>query len=110
MKHNTPSEKEKTLAFRLFGVCYLACCVVGGGMIGPVSNVLAPTTVGLLNTWRAAILMIYLFIPTLVEMRYKDWSRYTPFFKLRSYSKFVLLILFQVTWQSGLVYGGLKII
>ena len=79
-------------------------------MIGPVSNLIAPTTVGLKNTWRAAILIIYFFIPTLVEMKYNDWSRYAPFFSLQSYQKFLLLILFQVVWQSGLVYGGVMII
>ena len=91
---STPTKKERPLAFKIFGICYLACCVIGGSLIGPVSNLVAPTTTGLKNTWRAAILIIYFTIPTLVEMRYNDWSKYAPFFNLSSYGKFLLLIFF----------------
>ena len=79
-------------------------------MIGPVSNLVAPTTTGLKNTWRAGILIIYFAIPTFVEFKYNDKSKYAPFFNWTAYRKFLLLILFQVLWQLGLVYGGVMII
>ena len=90
--------KQKSLAVRIFGVVYLTCCVVGGAMIGPVSNLVAPTSAGLKNSWRAGILIIYFLIPFLVEMKYNNWERYKPFFNWKAYGSFLCLILCQVIW------------
>ena len=56
------------------------CCVLGGSLIGPISNLVAPKITGVMNCWRAAILVIYFIIPVLVEFKSKSWSDYAPFF------------------------------
>ena len=51
----------------IFGAILLVLCVLGGSLIGPVSNLVAPKNYALKNAWRMAILMIYFFIPCIVE-------------------------------------------
>ena len=86
------------------------CCVLGGSLIGPVSNIVAPEDVFVKNIWRAGILVVYLLIPSLIEFKYKKKSDYASFFTCKNYGIFTAVYICHALWGLGIVYGGVNLI
>ena len=86
------------------------CCVLGGSLIGPVSNIVAPENVFVKNIWRCGVLVIYLLIPSLIEFKYKSKSDYASFFTWKQYGIFTVAYVCYALWNLGIVYGGVNLI
>ena len=108
---NSEVEKKKgSLCWRICGILFLSCCVLGGSLIGPVSNIVAPESVLIKNIWRCGVLVIYLFIPSLIEFKYKKKADYASFFTCKQYGLFTVAYICHALWGLGIVYGGVMLI
>ena len=94
----------------MFGFCFLCACILGGSLLGPVSNFISSPNFAIRNAWRNMILVLYFIIPSLVEIRYVPKGIYAEFFSLRFYLRFFLMNLFLTLFNVGLVYGATQII
>ena len=82
------------------------CCILGGALIGPVSNFVAPKNAAIKNTWRNGILVIYFIIPALIETKYSTKASYSGIFNWKQYGIFLLVNIFSMLWLLGIIYGG----
>lgn len=69
---STPLDED---AFRIFlkkalGCVILSFSILGGSAIGVVSDAIPVDSPFAKNSWRASIIMIYFFIPVLIENYY----------------------------------------
>ena len=95
---------------KVFGVVFLMSTVFGGGLIGPVTNLLYPDSALVKQTWRMGILVIYFLIPSIIESMYTEKSVYRDFFKWKQYGLFLINNFFFFFFAFGIVYASTEII
>ena len=61
------AEAFKGLAFKILGYVVLILSISGGSSIGVVSDMLPVDSPFIKNSWRAMMILIYFFIPVLIE-------------------------------------------
>ena len=84
--------------------------MIGGSLIGPVSNIVGTKNEFIMNAWRSGILVIYLLIPAIVEFKLKKKEDYSLFFKWKEYGVFTVVYISHAIWNLGIVYGGVMLI
>ena len=89
----------------------LTFAIIGGSSIGTLSNYLPASNSLVRNTWRYGILVIYLALPTLVEVIYRrNEINLGALFSFKSYIFLILTLVCQILWTFGLFYGSATMI
>lgn len=96
---------------KILGFVILGLSILGGSSIGVVSDAIPIDSPFAKNSWRSCIILIYFFIPMIVE-NYYLWSKtnYRDLLKPSSYGALVLTCLCQCVWSSGLLYAASRTI
>ena len=93
------------------GAFMLTFAIIGGSSIGTLSNYLPATNSLVRNTWRYGILVIYLALPTLVEVIYRRKEiNLGAIFSFKSYAYLISTLVCQILWTFGLFYGSATMI
>jgi len=70
-----PNSKKSDFWWYFLGITILTLSVLGGSCIGVVTNFIPSTNTWVKNAWRAAIQVIYMIIPAIIEL-YVTWGQY----------------------------------
>ena len=100
-----------TFGKKIVGFVILALSILGGSAIGVVSDSIPIDSPFTKNCWRSCILLIYFFVPMLVENFYM-WHKtnYRELFKPKPYCALLLTCFCQCIWSSGLLYAASRTI
>lgn len=93
------------------GFVVLGLSILGGSSIGVVSDSIPIDSPFSKNVWRSWIILIYFFIPMLIE-NYYTWHKtsYRDLLRPKAYALLLLTCLCQCIWSSGLLYAASRTI
>ena len=105
-EYKSDYQRPQESCTQVLGVVVLLCSILGGSSIGVVSNFIPIECHFAKNAWRAGIICIYFFIPTLTEIHGLSKRKTTGsenVFTFRKYLFFLATLMAQVLWVFGLM-------
>ena len=60
--YNDPDQGSTSCCMKIFHAFWLCMCILGGGLIGPMTNVVPAKGLWLKNTWRIGPVIIIMYV------------------------------------------------